>query len=87
MKRRLSALAAITFLLVTVHSARAQEEITLIAPGIIQAPIEQLIPAFEAKTGRKVKATFGAVVASKQQVVQGDAFDVPLVEVPYTTRK
>jgi len=83
MKYWLSAIAVITFVLVTAHSARAQEEITLIAPGIIQAPIEQLIPAFEAKTGRKVKATFGAVVASKQQVIHGEPFDVPLVEVPY----
>ncbi len=83
MKYWLTAIIAITFSLVTVHSATAQEEITLIAPGIIQAPIQELIPAFEAKTGHKVKATFGAVVASKEQIVHGEPFDVPLVEVPY----
>lgn len=83
MKHWLSAMAAITLLLLSAHGARAQEEITLIAPGIIQAPVKDLIPGFEAKTGHKVKATFGAVVASKEQVLHGEPFDVPLVEVPY----
>jgi molybdate transport system substrate-binding protein len=75
--------AAAVLMLVTAHSALAQEEITLIAPNIIDDPIKQLIPAFEATTGHKIKATFGAVVKTKDQIVRGEAFDVPLVEVPY----
>jgi molybdate transport system substrate-binding protein len=64
-------------------SARAQSEITLIAPGGIRAAIEQLIPGFESKTGRKVKATFGSGGGTRQQVARGEAFDVPIVQPPY----
>ena len=82
MRFSLSAVAAITLVIVSAHSARAQEEITFIAPNIIRAPIEQIIPGFEAKTGHKVKATFGAEVGTRQQILNGEAFDVPLVEAP-----
>ena len=64
-------------------SARAQDEVTLIAPGGIRAAIEQLITGFERKTGHKVKATFGSGGGTKQQVVRGEAFDVPVVQPPY----
>ena len=83
MRFSLSAVAAITLMLVSAHGARAQEEITVLAPGIMRGPIEQLIPGFEAKTGHKVKATYGAEDATKQQVIRGEAFDVPVLEVPY----
>lgn len=63
--------------------ARAQSEITLIAPGGIRAAIEQLIPGFEKKTGHKVKATFGSGLGTKRQVAKGEAFDVPIVQPPY----
>jgi molybdate transport system substrate-binding protein len=82
MKHWLSAIAVITVVLVTAHCVRAQDQdaITLIAPGIMQGPIEKLIPGFEAKTGHKVKATFGGEDTTKQQVIKGDAFDVPVLE-------
>src|SRR5438445_4155608 len=64
-------------------SARAQSEITLIAPGGIRAAVEQLIPGFESKTGHKVKATFGSGLGTKKQVASGEAFDVPIVQPPY----
>jgi len=63
--------------------ARAQTEVTLIAPGGIRSAIEQLIPGFEQKSGYKVNATFGSGGGSKQQVVRGEAFDVPIVQPPY----
>jgi len=63
--------------------ARAQSEITLIAPGGIRAAIEQLIPGFEKKTGHKIKATFGSGLGTKRQVAKGEAFDVPIVQPPY----
>ena len=63
--------------------ARAQSEVTLIAPGGIRAAIEQLIPGFEKKTGHKVKATFGSGLGTKRQVAKGEAFDVPIVQPPY----
>jgi molybdate transport system substrate-binding protein len=58
-------------------------EITLIAPGGIRAAVNQMIPDFERKTGNTVKATFGSGGGTKAQVVKGDLFDVPVVQVPY----
>ena len=58
------------------------DEVTLIAPGGIRAAIEKMIPAFEKQTGHKVKATFGSGVGTKQQVIKGEAFDVPVVQPP-----
>jgi molybdate transport system substrate-binding protein len=42
-----------------------------------------MIPAFEKKTGNTVKATFGSGNGTKQRVVKGDVFDVPVVQPPY----
>jgi molybdate transport system substrate-binding protein len=83
MKRWLAVVAAVTLMLVGANKVRAQQEITLIAPNIVDEPIQELAKAFEAKTGIKVKATIGAVVASKDRVLHGEPFDVPIVEVPY----
>jgi molybdate transport system substrate-binding protein len=66
--------------------ARAQAdkgEVTLIAPGGARAALEQLFPGFEKKTGYKVKATFGSGGGTHKQVVNGDVFDVPVVQPPY----
>jgi molybdate transport system substrate-binding protein len=62
--------------------ARA-DEMTLVAPGGIQAAVQQLIPGFEKATGHKVKATFGSGLGTKRQVAAGDPFDVPIVQPPY----
>ena len=59
-------------------------DITLIAPGGIRAAVEQMIPAFEKKTGHKVKATFGSGLGTKEQVAKGEPFDVPIVQPPYS---
>src|SRR5215831_3857493 len=63
-------------------SGAGAAEITLIAPGGIRAAIEQMIPAFEQKTGHKVKATFGSGGGTKARVIKGDPFDVPVVQPP-----
>jgi molybdate transport system substrate-binding protein len=76
-------LATLAMVLGGTASIRAQNEITLIAPGGIRAAIEQLIPSFERKTGRKVKATFGSGNGTKQQVARGEIFDVPIIQPPY----
>ncbi len=83
MRRFLLSVFAFAFVFAIPGGACAQTEVTLIAPGGIRAPIEQLIPAFEKKMGYTVKATFGSGGGSKQQVVRGDAFDVPIVQPPY----
>src|SRR5712691_12651141 len=83
MKHLLSSVMFIAFVLGNPGGGRAQTEVTLIAPGGIRTSIEKLIPGFESKTGYKVKATFGSGGGTKKQVVQGDAFDVPVVQPPF----
>jgi molybdate transport system substrate-binding protein len=82
MKYLLSSVMLVVFVLGISCGTRAQTEVTLIAPGGIRTSIEKLIPGFESKTGYKVKATFGSGGGTKKQVVQGDAFDVPVVQPP-----
>jgi molybdate transport system substrate-binding protein len=62
-------------------AARAAE-VTLIAPGGIRAAVEQMIPEFERTTGHKVKATFGSGGGTKERVIRGELFDVPIVQLP-----
>jgi molybdate transport system substrate-binding protein len=57
-------------------------EVTLIAPGGIRAAVEQMIPDFERATGHKVKATFGSGGGTKERVIKGEPFDVPVVQLP-----
>src|ERR1700680_3548273 len=82
MKYLLSSAVIAGLALGNVHGAGAAE-VTLVAPGGIRAAVEQMIPAFEKKTGHKVKPTFGSGNGTKAQVVKGDAFDVPIVQPPY----
>src|SRR5437016_7727946 len=81
MKKILASLVVLA-VLCSSYSAIAAD-ITLIAPGGIRAAVEQMIPAFEKKTGHKVKATFGSGLGTKAQVAKGDPFDVPIVQPPY----
>src|ERR1043166_4647732 len=57
-------------------------EVTLIAPGGIRAAVDQMIPSFERATGHKVKATFGSGGGTKERVIKGEPFDVPIVQLP-----
>ena len=74
-------LAAVAALALTGAHANATE-ITLIAPGGIRAALDDLIPQFEAQTGHKVKATYGSGGGTKARVIKGEAFDVPVVQLP-----
>jgi molybdate transport system substrate-binding protein len=65
--------------------ARRQAEITLVAPGGIRAALQQLIPAFERQTGHKVTPTFISGGAAKAKTVDGEMFDVPIVQPPLDT--
>ena len=58
------------------------QEITLIAPGGIRDAIQRMIPDFERQTGHTIKATFGSGGGTKQRVISGEAFDVPVVQPP-----
>jgi molybdate transport system substrate-binding protein len=83
MKHVFSSVMFVALVLGNPHGVLAQTEVTLIAPGGIRTSIEQLIPGFEQKTGYKVKATFGSGGGTKKQVIQGDPFDVPIVQPPF----
>ncbi len=60
-------------------------EITLVAPGGIRTAIQTLIPAFEKATGHKVTPTFGSGGAAKSRTIDGEMFDVPVVQPPLDT--
>jgi molybdate transport system substrate-binding protein len=81
MKRILPYMFALAFvaLAVSVHA----DEVTLVAPGGIQAAVQQLIPGFEKATGHTVKPTFGSGLGTKKQIADGVPFDVPIVQPPY----
>jgi len=83
MKRLLSSIIVAASLCTA--SAAAADEVSLVAPGGIRAAIEKLIPGFEKQTGHKVKPTFGSGGGTKEQVVRGEAFDVPIVQPPLAT--
>ncbi len=82
MKNLFASAAALALILGTSFTARAQTEVTILGPGGVRAPVEKLIPAFEAKSGYKVKPTFGSGGGSRAQVIKGDAFDVVVIQAP-----
>jgi len=83
MTRRWFGKVLTAFLALGVPALAGADEITLVAPGGIEAAVKKLIPGFEQKTGHKVKATFGSGLGTKRQVAQGEPFDVPIVQPPY----
>lgn len=70
--------ALLTMAAMTTNAA----EITLIAPGGIRDAIQRMIPEFERASGHTVKATFGSGGGTKQRVIGGELFDVPIVQPP-----
>jgi molybdate transport system substrate-binding protein len=82
-QRKVFVLGILLFSFAGACAVRAQDEIVLLGPNIIDTPIKEMIPGFEAKSGHKVKATFGAVVATKDRILKGEPVDVALVEVPF----
>jgi len=74
--------AAVVALSLCQAAAVHGDEVTLIAPGGIRPAIERLIPEFERLTGHTVRATFGSGGGTKQQVLRGAPFDVPIAYSP-----
>ena len=64
--------------------ARAQSEITLLAPNPTRRPLERILSNFQAKTGYKVKVTYGGARTTTQRVAHGEPLDVSLVVAPVT---
>ncbi len=85
-----SILAIAAVLLLSASGARAQTEITLLAPGPLgRETIDKLVANFEAKTGDKVKVTYGQgsrdtpPYGTRQLVARGQAQDVSIIFAPY----
>jgi len=58
------------------------DEITLVAPGGIRAALQRLLPAFETASGHKVTPTFTSGGSAKAKTVDGELYDVPVVQPP-----
>jgi molybdate transport system substrate-binding protein len=63
--------------------AKAQDQLVVIAPRGIRSVIEQLIPAFERKTGQKVHTDFTSGGEVTARVLRGDPFDLVILHPPY----
>src|SRR6202021_2548999 len=64
-------------------NARAQSEITLLAPTIARKPIDTILANFQAKTSYKVKVTYVNGTATRQTVAKGQPGDVSLIIGPF----
>src|SRR5437870_9750545 len=60
-----------------------QREITLLAVGPMRAPTQKIVSNFEAKTGYKVKVTFGNGAETRRMVAKGLGLDVSLIIAPF----
>jgi len=69
------AIFAIVLVLGGWTSARAQDEITLLAVGPMRAPTGKIVANFEAKTGHKVKVTYGNGSETRRMVAKGQGLD------------
>jgi len=83
MKHLGSLLSVLGVMLVAAPGARAQTEITLLSPNPIEATINKLVADFEAKSGIKVKITYGTGVSTRRDVAAGKAQDVTLLFSPF----
>ncbi len=75
--------SAVVTLALCAPSRAGAQDVTLIAPGGMRCPLDRMMPDFERKTGQTVKVTIGSGGTTHQQVVRGEAFDVPIVQPPY----
>jgi molybdate transport system substrate-binding protein len=83
MKNIPSAILVIALVLGGFSPARAQNEITLLAVGPMRAPTQKIVASFEAKTGNKVKVTYGNGAETRRTVAKGQGLDVSLIIAPF----
>ena len=85
MKHSCSAIVAIALVCSSWASvpAQAQTEITLLAVGPMRAPTQKIVADFEAKTGTKVKITYGNGVETRRMVAKGQPLDVSIIIAPF----
>src|SRR5437899_8176477 len=78
-----SAIFVITLVFGSWAGAGAQSEITLLAVGPMLAPTQKIVANFEAKTGHRVKVTYGNGAETRRTVAKGQALDVSLIIAPF----
>lgn len=83
MKYLISTAFLLTFALLSSSPAKAQDEVTVIAPGGMRCALDKMAPDFAGNAGYPVKVTIGSGGGTHQQIVRGDPFDVPIVQPPY----
>ena len=83
METFLAAILTVALVLGGASSARAQNEITLLAVGPMRAPTQKIVNNFEAKTGHKVKVTYGNGAETRRTVAKGQGLDVSLIIAPF----
>jgi molybdate transport system substrate-binding protein len=83
MKTRFAVLVAAAVLLGVVCTTSAQTEITLLSPNPIEETINKVVADFQAKTGNRVKVTYGTGVGTRKTVASGGALDVTLLFAPF----
>ena len=90
MKHFLPSILIVGALLGGSYGARAQTEITLLAPGPLgRETMDKLVMGFENKTGDKVKVTYGQgsrdtpPYGTRQLVARGQGLDVSIIFAPY----
>src|SRR5689334_20756087 len=82
-KYALAAVSFVAFVFGGLLGARAQTEITLLAVGPMRAPTQKIVANFEAKSGYKVKVTFGNGAETRRTVAKGQGLDVSLIIAPF----
>lgn len=82
MTKKTLSIAVVALALIGARPVHAQTEIALMAPGSARAALDVLLPAFEQKTGTKIKMTGGNGIDTKRRVVQGEVFDVDILQSP-----
>jgi molybdate transport system substrate-binding protein len=58
-------------------------ELTLVAPGGIRTALQHLLPGYEKATGNKVTGSYVSGGMTKQKILEGELFDVPVIQPPY----
>ena len=83
MKSLVLAVVAVTLLAGVSPGAQSPREITLLAPGPIRETLDHLVAGFEARTGIRVRVTYGSGVGTRKTVASGQAADVSLLFAPF----
>jgi molybdate transport system substrate-binding protein len=78
-----AAILGVVLVLGSWAGARAQNEITLLAPTIARRPIDMILANYQAKTSSKVKVTYVSGTAARQAVAKGQTLDVSLIIAPF----